>query len=377
MGEHRPMHLSRLVFLVVVASACSKEAPAPQRPPPQVAVTTVAGATIPSTMTFVAQTESSRRVDIVARVSGYLERIAYQEGQVVKEGQVLFELDRKPFVAQLDATKGEVLSQQARFSTAKSNLERIKPLAEQDALSKADLDRAQGEFDAARAAVFSAEAKQREAELNLGYTTVRSPVTGVASRALQRQGSYINATADSSQLTYVAALDPMWVNFSVSQNQMSRIRSEIAAGRVVLPKGEKLQVTLLMTDGTPYPEKGRIDFADPSFSPDTGSFLVRAEVSNHDRTLRPGMFVNARVEGLMRPDAVVVPQLAVQQGAKGPVIFVVREDSVAELRPVIVGDYYGEKDIVVLEGLKAGERIVTDGVLKVVPGSPVQINPKP
>jgi membrane fusion protein (multidrug efflux system) len=222
--------------------------------------------------------------------------------------------------------------------------------------------------------VYAAQAKLREAELNLGYTVIRSPVTGVASRALQRQGSYINATADSAQLTYVAALDPMWVNFSVSQNQMSRIRSEIAAGRVVLPKGEKLQVTLLMTDGTPYPEKGRIDFADPSFSPDTGSFLVRAEVSNHDRTLRPGMFVNARVEGLMRPDALVVPQLAVQQGAKGHVVYVVRDDSVAELRPVLVGDYYGEKGIVVLEGLKAGERIVTDGMLKVVPGNPVTIS---
>jgi membrane fusion protein (multidrug efflux system) len=295
---------------------------------------------------------------------------------VVKEGQVLFELDRKPFQAQLDGAKGEVLSQQARLATARSNLERIKPLAEEDALSKADLDRAQGEFDAAKAAVFSAEAKAREADLNLGYTVIRSPVGGVAGRALQRQGSYINATADSAQLTYVAALDPMWVNFSVSQNQMSRIRAEMANGRVVLPKGEKLQVTLLLPDGSAYPEKGRIDFADPSFSPDTGSFLVRAEIPNRDRTLRPGMFVNARVEGMMRPDAMVVPQLAVQQGAKGHVVYVVRQDNVAELRPVIVGDYYGDKDIVVLEGLKPGERIVTDGVLKVVPGSPVQINPK-
>jgi membrane fusion protein (multidrug efflux system) len=162
----------------------------------------------------------------------------------------------------------------------------------------------------------------------------------------------------------------------VSQNQMSRIRAEMANGRVVLPKGEKLQVTLLLPDGSAYPEKGRIDFADPSFSPDTGSFLVRAEIPNRDRTLRPGMFVNARVEGMMRPDAMVVPQLAVQQGAKGHVVYVVRQDNVAELRPVIVGDYYGDKDIVVLEGLKPGERIVTDGVLKVVPGSPVQINPK-
>jgi len=365
------------LVVVAVAPACSKEAPAPQRPAPQVTVATITATTIPSTMTFVAQTESSRRVDIVARVSGYLERIAYQEGELVKEGQVLFELDRKPFQAQLDAAKGEVLSQKARFSTAKSNLDRIKPLAEEDALSKADLDRAQGEFDAARAAVFSAEAKQREAELNLGYTVIQSPVGGVAGRALQRQGSYINAAADSAQLTYVAALDPMWVNFSVSQNQMSRIRSDLAAGRVVQPKGEKLQVTLLMSDGTPYPEKGRIDFADPSFSPDTGSFLVRAEIPNRDRALRPGMFVNARVEGMMRPDAVVVPQLAVQQGAKGHVVYVVRPDNVAELRPVVVGDYYGEKDIVVLEGLKPGERIVTDGVLKVVPGSPVQVGAAP
>jgi len=364
----------RFALILAAVAGCSKEAPAPQRPPPQVSVATIAAATIPSTMTFVAQTESSRRVDIVARVSGYLERIDYKEGEVVKEGQVLFELDRKPFQAQLDAAEGEVLSQKARFATARSNLERIRPLAEEDALSKADLDRAQGEFDAAKAAVFSAEAKQREAQLNLGYTVIQSPVTGVAGRALQRQGSYINSTADSAQLTYVAALDPMWVNFSVSQNQMSRLRADIAGGRVVLPKGEKLQVTLLMADGTPYPEKGRIDFADPSYSPDTGSFLVRAEIPNRDRALRPGMFVNARVEGMTRPDAVVVPQLAVQQGPKGHVVYVVRPDNVAELRPVVVGDYYGEKDIVVLEGLKAGERIVTDGVLKVVPGNPVSIS---
>src|SRR4051812_38101824 len=281
--------------LLAAASGCSKEPPAPQRPPPQVAVTTVAAATIPNTVSFVAQTESSRRVDIVARVSGYLERIVYQEGEVVKEGQLLFELDRKPFQAQLDGAKGEVLAQRARFDTARANLERVKPLAEQDALSRSDLDRAQGDYDAANAGVFSAEAKLREAQLNLGYTLIRSPVTGVASRALQRQGSYVNAMADSAQLTYVAALDPMWVNFSVSQTQMTRLRGEMSSGRVALPKGEKLQVTLVLSDGSLYPEKGRVDFADPSFSQDTGSFLVRAAIANRERMLKPGMFVSARV----------------------------------------------------------------------------------
>lgn len=364
-----------LASFLAVAPGCSKEAPAPQRPPPQVTVTTVAAATIPNSITFVAQTESSQRVDIVARVSGYLERIAYQEGELVKEGQVLFELDRKPFQAQLDGAKGEVLAQKARFATARANLERIKPLAAQDALSRADLDRAQGEYDGASAAVFSAEAKLREADLNLGYTVIRSPVAGVAGRSLQRQGAYINAMADSAQLTYVAALDPMWVNFSVSQNQMARMRAELASGRVVAP-AEALQVTLVLSDGSAYAEKGRIDFADPSFSQDTGSFLVRAAIANPARALRPGMFVTARVEGLVRPNAIVVPQLAVQQGSSGHVVYVVRQDGIAELRPVVVGDYYGDKEIVIVEGLKAGDRVVTDGMLKVVPGKPVQLGPK-
>ena len=369
------MPILRAVLVATAAASCSKDAPPPERPAPQVAVTTVSAATIPNTLSFVAQIESSRRVDIVARVSGFLERIAYDEGEVVKEGQLLFELDRKPFEAQLDAAKGQLLSQQARFTTAKSNLDRTKPLAEQDALSRADLDRAQGEFDSAKAGVFAAQAKVREAEINLGYTRIQSPVNGLASRALQRQGSYVNAMTDSAQLTYVATIDPMWVNFSVSQNQMAKIRAEMASGRIARPKDEPLTVVLTHSDGSPYAEKGKIDFADPSFSQDTGAFLVRAVVANPQRVLRPGMFVNAKVEGLTRPDAIVLPQLAVQQGPGGHFVYVVKQDGTAEVRPVVVGEYYGDKDIVIVEGLKSGDRVVTDGMLKVVPGKPVQIAP--
>ena len=352
---------------------CSKEKPAPERPAPQVSVVTIVPTTVEQPITFVAQTESSRRVEIVARVSGFLDRIAYREGQLVKEGQVLFQLDPKPFQAQLDAAQGQVLAQQARFATAKANLERTKPLAAQDALSRADLDRAQGDHDAANAGVYAAEAKLREAELNLGYTTIRSPVAGFASRAQQRQGSYINAMTESAQLTYVVAIDPVWVNFSVSQNQMARMRSEMVAGRVVMPKDNVLQVSLILSDGSVYPEKGLISFADPSFSQDTGSFLVRAVVPNPQRVLQPGMFVTAKVEGFRRPDAVVIPQLAVQQGSNGHLVYVVKPDGVAELRPVVVGDYYDDKTIVIVGGLKSGDRVVTEGVLKVVPGRPVQV----
>jgi membrane fusion protein (multidrug efflux system) len=373
-GEKIVIRAAALGFCASLALAgCSKEAPEAQRPPPVVTVMTVTPRAIPYSASFVAQTESSRQVEIVARVSGFLDRIAYPEGELVKEGQLLFQLDQKPFEAQLEAAKGEVLAQQARYTTAEATLKRIKPLAQQNAMSQADLDKAQGEYDASKAAVFSAQAKLKQAELNLGYTTIRSPVTGYSGRALQRQGAYINAVGDSARLSYVAAVEPMWVNFSMSQNQLAQIRDLVQKGQLVPPKNQDFQVELTLSDGKPYAYTGKINFADPTFSQDTGSFLVRAVLPNPKRELRPGMFVTANVKGGTRPNAVIVPQLAVQQGSKGHVVYVVKEDGTAELRPVVVGDYSGEQGILIASGLQAGDRVVVDGALKVVPGQPVKI----
>jgi membrane fusion protein, multidrug efflux system len=360
------------VALVTFAAGCSKEAPPPQRPVPEVTVITVEPKDIPYVTNFVAQTESSRQVNIVARVSGYLDKIAYQEGEVVKEGQLLFQLDPKPFQAQLEAARGELQSQQARFTTAQANLGRVKPLAQQNALSQSDLDKAQGEFDSAKAAVYSAQAKVTEAELNLGYATIRSPVTGLASRSLQRQGAFVNSMAESANLTYVAAVDPVWVTFSVSQNLAAKWRDAFAKKLVIEPKNRDYTVEIVLPDGTRYPYTGKINFADPSFSQDTGSFMVRAVLPNPKKELRPGMFVTAYVSGATRSGAIVVPQLAVQQGSNGHLVYVVNQAGAAEVRPVIVGDYYGEKEIVVT-GLHAGDRVVVDGVLRVVPGQPVKV----
>jgi membrane fusion protein (multidrug efflux system) len=373
MPSAAPPRLAVALALSTLAAGCSKETPPPPRPVPQVMVITVEPRDIPFVPSFVAQTESSRQVNIVARVSGYLDRIAYQEGELVKEGQLLFQLDPKPFQAQLEAARGELQAQQARFTTAQANLGRVKPLAEQNALSRADLDRAQGEFDSAKAAVFSAQAKVTEAELNLGYATIRSPVTGLASRALQRQGAFINSMSDSANLTYVAAVDPIWVTFSVSQNLVAKWREGIANKQVIEPKNRDYTVEIVLPDGTRYPHRGKINFADPSFSQDTGSFMVRAVLPNPKRELQPGMFVTAYAHGALRPGAIVVPQLAVQQGSNGHLVYVVKPDGTAEVRPVVVGDYIGEKDIVVLTGLQAGDRVVVDGVMRVVPGQPVKI----
>jgi membrane fusion protein (multidrug efflux system) len=363
-----------VLLAAALAAGCSKEAPPPpQRPAPQVTVLSVKPQSIPYIASFVAQTESSRQVDIVARVSGYLEKIAYREGELVKEGQLLFVLDQKPFQAQLDSAHGELKAQEARHSTAFANLNRIKPLTQMRAMSQADLDKAQGEFDASRAAVYSAQAKVKEMQLNLGYATIRSPVTGVASRSLQRQGAYVNSLSESAKLTYVAALDPMWVNFSVSQNQMAKVKEQVAKGQLTPPPGQVFQVEIVLPGGQAYPERGRISFADPSFSQQTGSFLVRAVLPNPKKELMPGMFVTANVSGGTRENAIFVPQLSVQQGPNGHVVYVIKEDGTAEVRPVVVGDYHGGKDIFILAGLHGGERVVIDGAMRVVPGQPVKV----
>ena len=372
--------LRRLTACAVLAAmmalaGCAKEAPQAQRPPPQVSVLTIAPQTIPFSPTFVAQTESSRQVNIVARVSGFLDRISYEEGELVKQGHVMFRLDPKPLQAQLNAAKGELESQQARLSTAQATYGRVKPLAEQDALPQSDLDRAKGELDAATAAVFSARAKVEEAQLNLGYTTIASPLTGVAGHALQRQGAFVNSSAESANLTYVAAVDPIWVNFSISQNQMARWGQERDKGRIVTPKDDNYDVEVVLPGGAKYPHQGKISFAEPTYSQDTGSFLVRAVLPNPKLDLRPGMFLTAIVKGAQRPDAIVVPQLAVQQGSNGHLVYVINANNLAEIRPVIVGDYYGDTNIVILGGLLGGDRVVVDGVQKVVPGQPVTIVP--
>lgn len=360
-----------LVSLVLMA-ACSPDKPAVTAPPPEVGVVTVAPRPVPYSASFVAQTESSRQVEILARVAGFLDRIAYAEGDFVKEGQLLFQIDPKPFKAQLDAAQGSLAAQKARLSTAEATLKRVRPLAEQNALSQADLDRAVGDFEMAEAAVHTAIAKLREAELNLDYATIRSPVSGSAGRALQREGAYVGGSAETAKLTYVAALDPIWVTFSISQNQSATLAEMVEKKLLTPPERNSYEVELVLPGDKIYPYRGRINFADPSFSQETGAFMVRASVPNPKKELRPGMFVTVNMHGAIRPDAVVVPQLALQQGAKGHFVLVANAEDKVEIRPVVVGSYAGDKEIVVEQGLHAGDRVIVDGFARLTPNAPVK-----
>jgi membrane fusion protein (multidrug efflux system) len=206
----------------------------------------------------------------------------------------------------------------------------------------------------------------QQAEINLSYTTIRSPVTGATSFARKQPGSFVAPGADSL-LTYVSALNPMRVNFSVSENEQLRFTRLMAEKKLKRPGGGKYTVKIVLADGTIVPAPGRVTFGDASFSRETGTFLVRAEMPNQDGALRPGQFVRVLLGGAQWADAIQVPQRAVMQGPQGNFVWVVDAQSKAEFRPVTVGPLSGEIWLIT-QGLQAGERIVVDGGIKVAPG---------
>ncbi|RJX17945.1 MAG: efflux RND transporter periplasmic adaptor subunit [Desulfobulbus sp.] len=362
-----------LVIFLQPLSGCKKVEPRKTMAPAQVSVINVEPKTVPADSTFVAEVRSSHQVEIVARVNGFLDKILYREGEVVEEGQTLFLMDQKPFNAKVAAARSALASNEAQLWTAQANLQRIRPLAELDAASKSDLDNAIGAVKAAEAAVMQAKAHLEEAELNLGYTVIKSPVTGVSGDSQVREGAFLTAGMSGS-LTYVARLDPVWVTFSVSQNQWDQYTREIAEGRLVPAADRKYQVEILLSDGSPYPHRGKMDFVSPSFNQQTSTFMIRAEIPNPDGLLRPGMFVKAIVKGVMRPNVLTVPQKAVLQTGNGHAVFVVSPQGTAEIRPVIVGEWVGS-DWIISQGLNPGEEVVVDGFQRLAPGMPVQTQP--
>jgi membrane fusion protein (multidrug efflux system) len=352
-------------------AACGNSEP-PAKAPPAVAVTavTIQPRDVPVTTIFVALTQSSQAVNIQARVSGFLEKRVYTEGSRVKAGQVLFEMDKRPFQAQVDAEAAALQRNEAALEVARANLARTKPLVELNALSQRDLDDARGQFEKSAAAVEQSKAQLYSAQLNLSYATILSPVDGVSSFSAVADGTYLDAK--NSQLTTVSVLSPMWINFSLSENEMDRIRREEQAGRLKAPKDEQFTVEIVLADGRVFPHQGTIDFADPSYNPETGTFLIRAVVENPDGILRPNQYVRTRLIGATRPNAVLVPQRAVQQSAKGHFVWVVDDSGEAEIRPVVVGDWHGDSWFI-NEGLASGDRVVVDGALRLAPGVKLKV----
>jgi membrane fusion protein (multidrug efflux system) len=232
------------------------------------------------------------------------------------------------------------------------------------------LDNAIAQEMSAQAAVLAAQAQVEDAEINLSYTTISSPVSGQAGQAKFRVGALISPTQDL--LTTVSVLDPIWVNFSVSEQDMLQSQQDRSKGRLVFPPDDHFEIELILADQSLFPERGSVNFASPTYSQKTGTMVIRATLPNPDTILRPGQFVRVKVLGATRPNAIVIPQRAVAQSQNGSYVFVVDDENKAQTRPVELGPWDGG-NWVIYEGLQGGDRVVVDGINKILPGSVVKI----
>jgi membrane fusion protein (multidrug efflux system) len=340
-------------------------------PPAAVAVQPVRADTLPAVFEYVGQTAGSREAEVRARVNGILLQRNFQEGAIVRRGQSLYSIDPAPLRAALDKVDAEVISAQARQVQAERTLARLKPLHEARAVSQKEFDEAVANEQVARADVKGAQARRAEAALNLGYTRVEAPIAGVVSRSLVSEGTLVSGP--TLLLTTITQTDPIKIRFAIPDTDQLRWRSESAAGRLQLPRNGAFDVEVTLADGSVLSRKGKLQFTDTRVSEATGTHEAQAEIANPDGALKPGQFVRVRLQGAVRPNAVQVPTRAVLEGPQGKFVYLA-VDGKAQPRPVKVGEQLGERWLVT-EGLKTGDPLIVDGVMRIGPGAPVQAAP--
>lgn len=374
------LSLVLLLLVTLAASGCGQHPGGMGGfPPPEVTTISVQPASFPVTFEYVGQTAGSKDAEVRARVTGIVEKRVYQEGAPVRAGQALFLLDAKPFEAQLASAEAELLRARAQKTQADREAARLRPLAERKAIGQKEADDAASAAEFANAAVKAALAKVTEAKLNLAYTRVVAPITGLSSRAQQSEGSLANA--NTTLLTTVSQVDPIWVLFNVSENEQLRINRAVADGRLALPRDNAFAVAVKLSDGSTFPRNGHINFADTRVNPQTGTYEMRAEIANADLALKPGQFVRVVLRGAQRQGALAVPQAAVLEGPQGKFVYVLGKNKegkdIAEARPVVVGDWSesnGKNLWLIDSGLTAGDRVIVDGLARIMmPNSPVHV----
>ena len=365
-GRSRSSVLSCVAF-AVLAAGCgqgrtdSAAAPGPVALP--ATVLQVAPQRVPIAVEAIGQVEGSKEVEVRARVTGILLKRTYKEGDLVGAGASMFKIDPAPFEIALAQAKAQLAQEQARTEQSKRESARLKLLAEQKAISQKEFDDASSNLKLSDATLQAAEARVREAELNLSYTTVTAPVAGVSGRAVRSEGSLVSAGADSL-LTTINQVDPVWVRFSLSESDLGQLPQR----RLV--SGAPVEVRLTFPDGTRHPGKGRLNFAATQIDPKLGTQQLRAEFDNAKVQLLPGQFVRVQLVAGQRDNVFLVPQTAVMQAEQGYFVFVLDKDSKAAIRSVQTGGWLGA-DWMILGGLAAGDRVIVDNLLKLRPGSPV------
>ena len=350
-------------------------------PPAAVSIVTVQPADIPVSFEHTGQTIGSKEVEVRARVTGILGKRLFNEGAAVKAGQPLFLIDPATFEAQAAAAEADLSRARAQLAQSEREAARLKPLAEKRAVGQKEADDAQSNAELAAASVKAAQARLREAQLNLGYTRVSAPISGLSGRAGKSEGSLVNA--NETLLTAISQTDPIWIQFFIAENDQLRLSRAATEGKLTLPKDNGYEVTVRLSDNSTLPRKGTINFTDPRVGPTTGSYEMRASFANADGLLKPGQFVRVTLGGAVRKNAIAVPQVAVMDGPQGKFVYVPGKDKdgkeVALPRPVTVGDWVDGANgnrWIVESGLAAGDAVIVEGLARVMfPGQPITVVP--
>lgn len=371
--------LPLVVSLAAVLTACSKDekagaAPAGGMPPANVGVVTVGTQPVALQSELPGRVEALRTAQVRARVNGVVLKRLFTEGSEVKAGQALFLIDPAPYQAALDSANATLAKAQANLAQASAQAERNKPLADAKAISQQEYISSVATAKSAEADVAAAKASVVQAKLSLDYAHVYAPISGRIGRALVTEGALVGS-ADATQLALIQQVSSVYVNFTQSANEVQTMRRALAAGQLRSAGANAAQVEIVLDDGSVYGRPGKLLFTDLTVDPTSGQVTLRAEVPNNDGLLLPGQYVRVRVAQAELPAAIMLPQQAVTRGTAGDTVLVVGADNKPVPRKIKVGNAIGNQ-WVVLEGLKAGERVIADGFQKMmVPGAPV--NPVP
>lgn len=373
------LYIFMLMTLSILFCSSLHAAEAPKGAPggamaPLVTVMTIEAKDIPLPLEYSAQTAGSREVEVRARVGGILEERTYVEGSMVRKGQKLFQIDPSTYKAALDQAKGELAQTQARFHQSKVTSERIVRLYAEQVVSRQERDDAVAGFEASKADMEAATAKVADAQINLDWTSVTAPISGLTSKETVSEGNLIDMSREGSLLTTIVQTDPLYVNFAMPGTEFLKLRKMIEAGKLTVPVNNGFVASLTLSDGTAFPHKGVITFMDSQEDPSTASVRARASFPNPDNALYPGQFVRITLHGTVIHNAIAVPQSAVLTTQQGTICFTLDEKNNAVLKPVVVAGNLGNFAIIE-KGLEKGDRLVVEGILKVKPGSPVIVAP--
>lgn len=340
---------------------------------PTVGVIVATPASVPLTQSLVGRLSAYRSANVLARVAGVLLSRDYHEGKKVDKGQLLFQIDPAPFKAALDDANAQLAQAEATSVNDRVNARRAVALAPKGFISKTALDNALAAERTSKAAVQAADANVETARINLGYTDVTSPITGRAGEQQVTEGALVGQ-GTPTLLTTVSQLNPLYVNFTVSVQQLDELRHAAAKGTIELAAPDKTQVQISLPDGARYPEPGTVDFSAPTVNPATGSVNLRAVLPNPNAMLLPGSFVNLTLNLGARHDAFLLPQLAVQHDIKGTYVLLVGEDGRVERSNIVTAGMHAG-DWVVTSGLATGDRVIVLGAQAVHVGGRANVRP--